>query len=191
MRQVILQIDITLDGFIAGPDGELNWVKADEEMNQDANALLRTVDTVLLGRRAYQLFAQYWPFADTNASSTESQIARQLNQATKVVFSKTLGTVAWGQWNNARLVNGNVDEAVLTMKRQPGKNLVLYTGADIVSTFIQLGLVDDYRLRIHPVVLGSGKPLFKEIQARVPLTLVQTKSYQNGVVLLHYRPSKK
>jgi len=190
MRQVILQIDITLDGFVAGPSGETNWVTTDETMNRDAYILLCTADTILLGRVAYQLFAQYWPFVDTNAPSTASHIAHQLNQATKVVFSRTLDTVAWGQWNNAKLVHGNVDEAILEMKGQPGKNLLLYAGADIASTFIQRGLVDDYRLRIHPVVLGSGKPLFKDIQARIPLTLVQMTSYQNGVTLMHYQPNK-
>jgi dihydrofolate reductase len=189
MRQVILQIDITLDGFVAGSQGELDWVTADEEMNHDANALLGTADTVLLGRMAYQLFADYWPFADTTASSTESHIAQRLIQASKVVFSKTLDTVAWGSWNNARLAKGSVMEEILEMKAQPGKDLVLYAGAEIVSTFIRLGLVDHYRLRVHPVVLGSGKPIFTDSKDRINLKLLQAKPYQNGVVLLDYQPS--
>ena len=189
MRQVILQIDITLDGFVAGPNGETDWVTADEKMNQDAKELLSTADTILLGRVAYQAFVAYWPSADTNSSHPASQIARLINQATKVIFSRTLDAVEWGQWHNAKLVNSNVAEAIQKMKEQPGKNLILYAGANIASTFIQDGLVDDYRLRIHPVVLGGGKPLFKDIQARIPLTLVQTKLYQNGVALLHYQPS--
>ena len=187
MRHVILQIDITLDGFVAGSNGETDWVTADEAMNHDANALLGTVDTIVLGRVAYQQFAAYWPFADTTASSTESQIARQLNAATKVVFSRTLETVEWGHWKNAKLMNGNVREAILAMKTQPGKDLLLYAGAEIVSTFIQLGLVDHYRLRVHPVVLGSGKPIFTDSKDRINLKLVQAKSYQNGAVLLDYR----
>ena len=191
MRQVILQIDITLDGFIAGPNGEMGWVKADEEMNQDANELLSTADTILLGRLAYQLFADYWPFADTNATSTESKIAYQLNHATKVVFSRTLDKVEWGKWNNARLVKGNIAGVLSEMKAQAGKNLVLYAGADIVSTFMQLGLVDEYRLRVHPIVLGSGKPLFKDIKDRRNLKLLTTKSYKNGAILLDYQPVKK
>ena len=191
MRQVILQIDTTLDGFIAGPNGEQDWVKADEEMNQDANALLSTADTILLGRRAYQLFADFWPFADTNGSSTESKIAHKLNNATKVVFSTTLEKVEWGNWNNAKLVRGNIAEEITEMKAQPGKNLLLYAGAEIVSTFVQLGLIDEYRLRVHSVVLGSGKPLFKDIEDGANLKLLSAKSYKNGAVLLDYQPVKK
>jgi dihydrofolate reductase len=156
MRQVIWQIDITLDSFVAGPKGETDWVTADEQMNQDAYRLLCTVDTILLARVAYQDFAQYWPFADTHAESTIGQIALLINQATKVIFSRTLNTVAWGQWNNAKLINGDIDQAIRAMKEQPGKHLLLYAGADIASAFIRHGLVDDYRLRIHPVVVGVG-----------------------------------
>ena len=162
----------------------------DGKMNQDAKELLGTTDTLVLGRVAYQEFVAYWPSADTHSASIASQIARLINQATKVVFSRTLDTVEWSRWNNAKLVKGNVAEAILEMKGQPGKNMLPYAGATIASTFIQRGLVDDYRLRLHPVVLGSGKPLFKDIQARLPLTLVQTTSYQNGVTLLNYQPSK-
>lgn len=164
---------------------------SDEHMNHDANELLRTADTILLGRIAYQAFVAYWPFADTNASTTGGQIARQINEATKVVFSRTLESVTWGTWNNARLIKEHVGETIADMKAQSGKNLLLYAGATIASTFIQQGFVDEYRLRVHPVVLGSGKPLFKDTGASIPLTLVQTISYHNGVVLLHYQPSQK
>ena len=189
MRHVILQIDMSLDGFVAGPSGETDWVTSDEQMNHDANELLRTADTILFGRIAYQAFVAYWPFAETNASTTQSQIARQIHEATKVVFSRTLDNVTWGTWNNARLIKEHVGETIAHMKAQSGKNLLLYAGAAIASMFIQQGFVDQYRLRVHPVVLGSGKPLFKERGASIPLTLVQTTSYHTGVVLLHYQPN--
>lgn len=188
MRKVILQIDVSLDGFVDGPNGETDWVTEDAEMNQDAYDLLTTVDTILLGRVAYQMFVDYWPNVDTNASSIESKIAHQLNHATKIVFSRTLETVEWGKWDNARLLRGNIVEEIFKLKSLPGKNLVLYAGAEIVSTFIRLGLVDEYRLRIHPVVLGGGKPLFKDIAAGFQLNLINTKAYNNGAVLLDYLP---
>jgi dihydrofolate reductase len=188
MRKVILQIDLTLDGFIAGSNGESDWVTADEEMNQDASDLLTTADSILLGRVAYQQFADYWPFADTNRSTTHSKIAHQINNATKIIFSKTLEKVTWGTWNNARLVKENIAEEISTMKSLPGKNLLLYAGAGIVSTFMQLGLIDEYRLRVHPFVLGAGMPLFKGVEAGLHLNLVKTKTYKNGAVLLDYLP---
>ena len=188
MRQVILQIDLTLDGFIADSNGEINWVKPDPEMNQDANALLSAADTILLGRVAYQDFVTYWPFADTTASSTESQIASKINHANKVVFSKTLDTVEWGAWNNARLVKTDIAEEITNMKAQSGKNLILYAGAAIISTFMQLDLVDEYLFRVHPVVLGSGKSFFRNLHDKIDLKLVKTKVYQHGVVLFDYKP---
>lgn len=188
MRQVILQIDVTLDSFISGPNGERDWATTDEEMNQDALILLSKTDTILLGRLVYEQFVKYWPFADVSVPSTVGRIASQINYATKVVFSRTLDKVEWGQWNNARLVKGDVGQAISEMKSQPGKDLLLYGGADILSMFIQSGLVDEYQLRLYPVILGSGKNLFKEIHNMVDLNLVKTKSYQNGVVLLVYQP---
>jgi dihydrofolate reductase len=191
VRKVILQIDVTLDGFVAGPNGETDWVTEDAEMNQDAYDLLTTADTILLGRVAYQMFVSYWPFVDLNGSNIESKIAHQLNQATKIVFSRTLEKVEWGNWDNARLVKGNIAEEITNLKSLPGKNLLLYAGAEIAATFIRLGLIDEYRLRIHPVVVGGGKPLFKDLTAGFHLNLVKAKAYKNGAVLLEYRPADR
>ena len=156
-------------------------------MNAEASDLLTSVDTILLGRVAYQSFVTYWPFADTTAPTTISKITRQLNEATKIVFSKTLEKVEWGTWNNARLVQANIPEEIARLKEQSGKNLLLYAGADIVSTFIRSDLIDDYRLRIHPVALGAGKPIFQRIENQMNLKRVRAKPYQNGAVLLEYQ----
>jgi dihydrofolate reductase len=191
MRKVILQIDLTLDGFIADSDGRLDWMSPGPDMNQDASDLLDTVDTILLGRVAYQLMSKYWPFADMTAPTIESKITSQLNHATKIVFSRTLETVEWGAWNNARLVKDHIVEEIATLKSLPGKNMLLYAGAGIVSTFIQLGLIDEYRLRLHPVVLGQGKPLFKGLEDQLNLKLLQAKPYKRGAVLLEYQSIEK
>ncbi|MEO8609228.1 MAG: dihydrofolate reductase family protein [Chloroflexota bacterium] len=186
MRKVILQIDVTLDGFSAASDGSLDWVTADEAMNREATDLLDTVDTILLGRVAYQAFVAYWPFADMNESTTAGRITRQLNEATKIVFSKTLQQVEWGTWNNAQLIHDNIPQAITDMKALPGKNLLLYAGAKIISTFIRSDLIDEYRLRIHPVLLGQGQPLFQGIDNHLDLKLIRTQPYKNGAVLLEY-----
>jgi len=188
MRRVILQIDLSIDGFAAGPHGETDWVTSDEEMNHDGLDLLKMSDTILLGRVAYQDFSAYWPFADPNPATTLGQITQQLNQATKIVFSTTLNQVAWGRWNNAKLIKGNIAEEVDALKALPGKDMLLYAGAEIVSKFIQLNLVDEYLLRVHPVILGTGKPIFSSITGRVHLSPVKTKSYLNGATMLIYQP---
>lgn len=187
MRRVVLQIDTSLDGFVADTNGKTDWVTSDDEMNLDGLALLKSSDTILLGRIAYQEFARFWPFADFDPTSTLGQIALQLNRANKVVFSNTLKNVEWGRWNNAAVLGGNVAKDVQAMKAMQGKDMLLYAGAEIVSTFIQLHLIDEYRLRVHPVVLGSGKPIFAGVEDRIPLRLKGTKSYANGAVLLNYQ----
>lgn len=186
MRQVILQIDVTLDGFIAGPNGETDWVTSTEEMNREASDLLSTVDTILLGRVAYQQFVTFWPFADTSAPTTLSKITSQLNHADKIIFSKTLDKVDWGAWNNARLVRDNIPDEIARLKALPGKNLLLYAGANIIATFVQNNLIDEYRVRIHPVILGGGAPLFPPLNHSYKLHLMQTSTYSNGVAMLAY-----
>ncbi|MEP6985032.1 MAG: dihydrofolate reductase family protein [Chloroflexota bacterium] len=186
-RKVILQIDVTLDGFIAAADGDTSWVTTDDEMNQDAYELLTTADTILLGRVAYQAFSAFWPFADVDATTTFSKITRHLNEATKLVFSKTLKQVEWGRWNNAQLIHDNIPEEINKLKAQPGQNLLLYAGADIISTFMHSDLIDEYHLRVQPVIVGGGKSLFQHIENQTHLKLVRTKSYKTGVVLLEYQ----
>ncbi len=187
MRKVILQIDVTLDGFIAGPKGETDWVTSTEEMNQEASDLLSTVDTILLGRVAYQQFVTFWPFADTTAPTTLSKITSLLNHADKIIFSKTLDKVEWGTWNNARLVHANIPDEIAKLKALPGKDLLLYAGANIISTFVENNLIDEYRVRIHPVVVGGGLCLFPPLSNSLKLHLMRTSTYSNGVVMLVYK----
>ena len=160
MRKVILSEMVTLDCFFAGPNGEIDWHIVDEEFNQYAIDLLNRVDTILFGRVTYQLFESYWPVAATNPSTSKSdlEIAHKINNVDKVVFSKTLENT---EWKNTKQIKEIIAEEILKMKRQPGKNIVIYGSGSIASTFMNLGLIDDYLLFVNPVVLGSGKPLFK------------------------------
>ncbi len=179
MRKVILHMVVSLDGFIEGPDKELDWFVDDDEMFKYFHDLLNSVDAMLYGRVSYQLMADYWPAAT-------SEFADKMNKMPKIVFSRTLEKV---EWNNSRLVKENIAEEISKMKQQPGKDLVLFAGADIASTFRQLGLIDEYRIIVNPVVLGSGKPLFKDIMDRLNLKLLKTKTFSCGNVILYYQPT--
>jgi dihydrofolate reductase len=187
MRKVILSNMVTLDGFFEGPNKELDWHIVDEEFNQYANDLLSNVDALLFGRVTYQLMADYWPAAATNPSTSKSdlEIADKMNNIPKIVFSTTLQEV---KWNNSRLVKENIAEEISKMKQQPGKDMVIFGSGSIVSTFMQLGLIDEYRVIVNPIVLGNGKPLFKGINGKQNLKLLKTSVFDSGIVILFYEP---
>jgi dihydrofolate reductase len=187
MRKVILSNMVTLDGFFEGPNKELDWHIVDMGLNHYANDLLSNVDALLFGRVTYQLMADYWPAAATNPSTPKSdlEIADKMNNLPKIVFSKTLQEV---KWNNSRLVKENIAEEISKMKQQPGKDMVIFGSGSIVSTFMQHGLIDEYRIIVNPVVLGNGKPLFKGIKDKQNLKLLKTRVFGSGVVILYYQP---
>lgn len=186
MRKVILAMQVTLDGFIEGPNGELDWaMNEDEETWKDVFDLQRSADTLLLGRVMYRGFEKYWLTVPTNPSSTKNKIeyARLADKMQKVVFSRTLKKV---DWETTRIVNDHIAEEIQRMKQLPGKDMVLLGGAGLASTFMHLGLIDEYHLIVNPLVLGGGKPLFKDVQERQKLKLLDTKTFKSGKVVLHY-----
>jgi dihydrofolate reductase len=190
MRKVIVTMWVTLDGFIAGPNGEMDWVMVDDEMGKYEDDIVSSADTLILGRVTYESFAGAWPHVPENPSASKGEIeyAHKLNAMAKLVFSKTLDKA---EWNNSKLMREVLPEEVEKMKQEPGKDMVIYGSASIVQTLTNLGLIDEYQLLVHPVVLGSGKPLFKNIKDRVNLKLVETRTFHSGVVLLNYSPDKK
>jgi dihydrofolate reductase len=178
MRKVILSIMVSIDGFVEGPNRELDWFVWDEEMEKYMTDFFSTVDTFLYGRVAYELMVNYWP-------SVTSEFGNKMNSMSKIVFSKTLEKVEW----NAILVKENIAEEISKIKQEPGKDLVLFAGAGILSTFMQLGLIDEYRLIVNPVVLGKGNPLFKGLNDKLYLKLLGTKTFSCGNVILYYQPA--
>jgi dihydrofolate reductase len=190
MRKVIVSEMVTLDGFFAGPNGEIDWHIVDDEFNRYAIELLNTVDTILFGRVTYQLFESCWPVAalSTSISKSDLVIAHKINNMTKIVFSKTLEKV---EWKNARLVKEVIPEEITKMKQEPGKDMVIYGSSIIILTFTQLGLIDEYRIIVNPVVLGNGKPLFKDIKDRIDLKLLKTKTLVQGMFYLFISLQKK
>jgi dihydrofolate reductase len=190
MRKVILQMMFSLDGFIDGPNGELDWVPFDEEFQKYVNhEHSSTFDTILFGRVAYQktgkqdadVLVRLYPGPPQDVIDW----VNNLNKMTKIVFSKTLKEVG----DNAWIISEDLEEEVNRMKQQPGKDMQLIGGPGLVSTFIRLGLIDEYRIMVAPVILGGGKPLFKGISDKVKLKLLRTKTFASGLVILYYQPA--
>jgi dihydrofolate reductase len=186
MRKVFLFMMVTLDGFFEGPGHEIDWHNVDEEFNEFAIDQLNEVDALLFGRVTYQGMASYWPtpFAKEN----DPIIADKMNTVPKIVFSKTLDKV---EWNNSRLVNENIAEEVLQLQQQQGRDLAIFGSANLMVSLLQMGLVDELRIMVNPVVLGNGKPLFKGIHDTLNLKLIKTRTFRSGNVLLYYQPDKK
>ena len=190
MRKVILLMHVSLDGFTEGPDGALDWIVVDDEIWQDVIQLQNTADTALFGRVNYQGFEGYWSSAASNPASSTYEIehANWLNQSLKIVFSTTLTTTRWA---NSRIVHENIAAEITKLKQQPGKNLLLFGGAGIARTLLRLGLIDEIRLNVDPVIIGAGKSLFGGILDRIDLKLLETRTFRSGVVGLNYEVVRK
>ncbi|AKB77418.1 Dihydrofolate reductase [Methanosarcina horonobensis HB-1 = JCM 15518] len=184
---------ISIDGFFAGPNGEIDWFIVDPELDKALHEMGQPdtdlPGTVLLGRVTYQLFESFWPkvAADPEAPEEARATAEELNRMTKVVFSKTLKEVSW---QNTRLVKGNVTEEVSRLKQEKGSDILIFGSGTIVQQLTSEGLIDEYLLAVTPVVLGAGKPLFKGVK-KLNFKLLETKNFKSGNVLLHYETEKR
>ena len=184
MRKVILTMSVSLDGFIEGPNREIDWHMVDDELHSHFNEWLAAMGAFLSGRVTYELMAEFWPTADTDPSSTGPMVefARIWRDMPKVVYSTTLEHADW----NTTVVRDVVPEEVMALKAQPGGDLAL-GGADLAAAFMRHDLIDEYRIYVHPVVIGGGKRLFPPSSGvEVVLGLVETRAFGNGVVLLRY-----
>ncbi|GEC87700.1 dihydrofolate reductase family protein [Brevibacillus brevis] len=182
-RKIILDLAVTLDGFIEGKNGEVDWCIMDSEMG--FVQFLHQIDTILYGRKSYDLWGQFTPEIDH--SDMEKEIWELVHRKQKYVFSKTQK----GTDHKAIFVNDHILEVVSQLKNEPGKDIWLYGGASLITTFINLGLVDEFRLSVHPVILGEGKPLFMDIKQRLNVKLVNTRTFSSGVVQLIYHLNGK
>jgi dihydrofolate reductase len=185
MRKVFMFNLVSLDGYFEGPNRDISWHNVDAGFNEYAVDMLNSVDTLLFGRVTYDLMAGYWPTPD--AIKNDPIVAEKMNSLPKIVFSRALDKV---EWNNTRLVKDNIEEEIKKMKKLSGKDMVILGSGSIVSELASLGLIDEYRIMVNPVVLGQGTPLFKGIKDKLNLKLIKTKTFGNGNVLLYYEPVK-
>src|SRR6185312_3706390 len=177
MRKVVLDLAVTLDGFIEGPNEEIDWCIIEDDM--DFGGFLSTIDTIFYGRVSYDTWGNVQP--GENAGDTELKLWEDVHSKEKFVFSKQ------GRGDNkATFINSDIASRVSEIKNQSGKDIWLYGGAGIIKTFIESGLIDVYRISVHPIALGSGKPLFDDLKKRMQLKLVKTNVFKSGVVQLIY-----
>ena len=183
MRKLIWMMSVSVDGFMEGPNRELDWHMVDDELHRHFNEQLGAMGAFLDGRVTYELMAGF-STADTDPASTEVMIefARIWRDMPKIVYSRTLERADW----NTTVVRDVVVEEVMELKAQPGGDLAL-GGADLAAAFMRHDLIDEYRLYVHPIVIGRGKPMFQPSDAKVELRLAETRAFGNGVVLLRYR----
>jgi dihydrofolate reductase len=185
MRELIIFNQITLDGFFVDAHGDMSWAHTQDPEWARFTSDNASGDAVLLfGRITYQMMQSFWPTAAAHESMPI--VAERMNRAEKVVFSKTLREATW---NNTKLVNGDIENAVRAMKATPGPALVLMGSGSIVSQLAQARLVDSYQIVVHPVVLGKGRPLFETVTDKFRLKLDKTRTFENGNVVLWYTPT--
>jgi len=177
MKKVILDLAVTLDGFIEGPNGEIDWCIMDDDM--DFEGFISGIDTIFYGRVSYDAWGNFQP--EAGASPAEQRLWEGVHSKQKIVFSSKQR-----QDERATFISADISEKVTAIKQQEGKDIWLYGGASLIRTFIHLGLVDIYRISVHPIVLGSGKPLFENLTERIGLRLMETNVFKSGVVQLIY-----
>lgn len=186
MRRVLFFMMTSLDGYFEGPNQDISWHNVDEEFNDFAIAQLQEVDTLLFGRKTYEMMASYWP--TPMARTDDPVVAEKMNSTAKIVFSHSLSDV---EWENTRLVKGDFAAEVTRLKAQDGKDMIIFGSSDLAVSFIVHGLLDECRIMINPVVLGEGTPVFKGIHDRLGLQLLRTRSFRSGNVLLSYQPVQR
>jgi dihydrofolate reductase len=187
VRKVVLQEFVSLDGMAAGPNDSVDFIPAsmqgDASFGREQMALMETVDTLLLGRVTYGLFAGYWPNV---TEGPEKEFADKFNGLSRVVFSKTLERAPWGSWNEGAVVRGDAAAEVATLKQGSGKDLLISGSISLAQSLIGAGLVDDFRLVLCPVVLGDGRSLFEAKETQSPMRLVSAMPLDRGAVSLVY-----
>lgn len=188
MRKIVVFNNVTVDGFFAGPHGEIDWFKVDidEEYEEFSREQSKTGDMLILGRKTYELMKSYWPTPE--AIENNPAMAEVMNNIQKIVFSRTLQSVQEGPlWKNIKLLHDIKPEEIVELKEKGGKGIAILGSGTIVQQFADLGLIDEYLLSINPIILGAGKSLFADV-GKMNLKLLQARTFKNGIVWLRYQP---
>jgi len=188
MRKLKLQVQVSIDGFVARPDGALDWMTWDwdDELKKYVIELTDSVDTILLGRKMTEGFISYWTDVVTNKTdSPEYDFAKKMVNIPKFVFTKTLDK---HNWKNTRLAKGNISDEVNQLKKRNGKGIIVYGGAGFVSSLIKNNLIDEYHLFINPTAIGKGLEIFKDVDSKLSLKLKKSTAFDCGIVVNQYQP---
>jgi dihydrofolate reductase len=188
MRKLIVEEWISLDGNATDKDGGLDFFTSltpEQNKYSDSDQLmfLETIDTILLGRKTYELFADFWPTATTD----KEIIADKLNETHKIVFSNTLTEAPWGRWPAVEIIRGDATAAIKKLKAQPGKNMVMWGSISLAQSLMEAELIDEYHLQLCPVLTGGGRKFFPQPMNEGKLKLLETRPYNTGTVLLRYQ----
>jgi Dihydrofolate reductase len=188
MRKIIVSMNVTLDGFMAGPNCELDWHfnSWNHEMARSITKQLSEADTILMGKNTYGGMARHWssPSASLMTPREDLDFADMLYNYPKIVFTTTLTAVGW---NNVSFCRGDIYKKITSLKKRRGKHMMIYGSSKLVASLAKLDLIDEYRLWVHPILLGNGKPLFGNQQHPVNLQLYKTETFSSGVVILFYK----
>lgn len=189
MRRLKLQVQMTVDGYVAGPNGEMDWMTFnwDEALKQYVGQLTEPVDCIVLGRKLAEGFIPYWNSVAANPEDPQHAAGRKFTDTHKVVFTKTLDQPGW---DHTVLAKGDLAPEISKLKAQEGKDIIAYGGATFVSALIKQGLVDEFHLFINPAAIGKGMTIFHSLDHKQDLTLVKATPFECGIVVLHYEPKR-
>ncbi len=185
MRKLKLQVQISIDGFISGPNGEMNWLSFDwdDELKNYVTEITHPVDCIVLGRKLAQGFIPHWASVAANSDHPEFTAGQKFTDTHKVVFTKTLDT---SEWENTVLANGDIVDEITQLKKQDGHDIIAYGGGSFVSALIKHGLIDEFHLFVNPAALGGGMPIFKELESTQKLALETSSAFSCGIVVNKY-----
>ena len=189
MRHLIFFMHTSLDGFVAGPNGEMDWINLDDAMFDFVATMTDQADTALYGRVTYEMMQSYWPTAgdDPNASKHDKEHSAWYNKVSKIVLSKTLSAKGL---DNTTVISDQLVDNINKIKKQDGKNILIFGSPTASLSLLSHGLIDEFWLFVNPILLGHGTPLFKEVIEKTNLKLVETKTFSSGVVALHYETKR-
>ena len=189
LRKLKLQVQMSIDGCIAGPNGEMDWMVGlqDDKINKYVNELTESFDTILLGRKMADGFISYWSEVINKPDDPWYALAKKMIEIPKVVFTKTLNK---SKWINTDIATGDLTDEIMKLKSREGKDMVVYGGASFDSSLIKLGLIDEFLLFINPVAIGNGMTIFKDLNEIQKFNMVKSLAFDSGEVLLHYEARK-
>lgn len=187
MRKLKLQVQITVDGFISGQNGEMNWMSFNwsDDIKEYVNQITHPVDTILLGKNLATGFIPHWAAVAKDDNNPEKKAGIKFSETPKIVFSKTLDK---SEWDNTEVENGDFIEKIKALKQKPGNDIISYGGGKFVSSLIKENLIDELHLFVNPAILGKGIPIFQEVQSMHKLTLILSKHFECGIIVLVYKP---